>query len=96
MAVEYYDTAFSKKSIPEDIPELLIEVNQKTVADIITELIKMDFIKSKSEFIRLIKQGCVQLNSEKLTLDDMNSVINSNDVMKIGKKRFLKFVAFKN
>lgn len=90
-AVEYYDIAFSKKAIPEDIPELSIEEDQETVTDIIPQLIKMDFIKSKSEFIRLVKQGGVQLNGEKLTSDDMNRVISSNDVMKIGKKRFVKF-----
>jgi tyrosyl-tRNA synthetase len=90
-AVEYYDTAFSKKAIPEDIPELSIEGDQDTVANIISQLIKMNFVKSKSEFIRLVNQGGVQLNGEKLILGDMDSIISSNDVMKIGKKRFVKF-----
>ncbi|SCX92431.1 tyrosine--tRNA ligase [Alkaliphilus peptidifermentans] len=90
-AVEYYNIAFSKKAIPEDIPELSIEGDQETVTDIISQLIKMGFVKSKSEFIRLVNQGGVQLNCEKLSSDDFVSVINSNDVMKIGKKRFVKF-----
>lgn len=90
-AIEYYDTAFSKKAIPEDIPELSIEGDQDTVANIISQLIEMNFVKSKSEFIRLVNQGGVQLNGEKLMPDDMNSTISSNDVMKIGKKRFVKF-----
>lgn len=89
-AVEYYDTAFSKKSSPEGIPELSMEGYRRTVTDIISQLIKMNFIKSKSEFIRLINQGGVQLNSEKLTLEDLNKIINHDDVIKIGKKRFVK------
>lgn len=91
-AVEYYDTAFSKKAIPRNIPELIIEKEQKTVNDIISQLIEIDFIKSKSEFIRLVKQDGVHLNDEKLTIDDMNRIISHNDVMKVGKKRFVKFI----
>ncbi len=91
-AVEYYDVAFGKKAIPDDIPELLLESDKETVADNISQLIKMNLVKSKSEFIRLVDQGGVQLNSEKLTSDDMNRVIIPNDVMKIGKKRFVKFI----
>lgn len=91
-AVEYYDVAFGKKAIPDDIPELLLERDKETVADNIAQLIKMNLVKSKSEFIRLVDQGGVQLNSEKLTSDDMNRVIIPCDVMKIGKKRFVKFI----
>ena len=91
-AMTYYDTAFSKKAIPDDIPELLIDVEKKSINDIIPELIEMGFVKSKSEFIRLVKQGGVQLNEEKLTFDDMNKEVANDDVMKIGKKRFVRFI----
>lgn len=91
-AIEYYDVAFSKKAIPEDIPELSIEGDKETVTDIIPQLIKMDFVKSKSEFIRLVNQGGVQLNGEKLISGGMNRAMIANDVMKIGKKRFVKFI----
>ena len=43
-------------------------------------------------FLRLVNQGGVQLNGEKLSSNDINKVINSGDVLKIGKKRFLKLV----
>ncbi|WIV12407.1 tyrosine--tRNA ligase [Proteiniborus sp. MB09-C3] len=91
-AIEYYDVAFGKKAIPEDIPELLLGGDKETVADIIPQLIQMKLIKSKSEFIRLIDQEGVQLNGEKLTSDDMEKIIISSDVMRIGKKRFVKLV----
>lgn len=91
-AVTFYDIAFSKKAIPNDIPELLIERGKETVADIIPQLIEMTFVKSKSEFMRLVSQGGVQLNGEKLSSNDVERVIICGDVIKIGKKRFLKFV----
>ncbi|WP_313342598.1 tyrosine--tRNA ligase [Sedimentibacter sp.] len=88
-AAEYYDTAFCKKSIPDNIPEIFIE--QETINDIIIRLIKMDYIKSKSDFIRLVKQGGIQLNGSKLSLHETDRVINHDDVIRIGKKRFVKF-----
>ncbi|MDD3224401.1 MAG: tyrosine--tRNA ligase [Clostridium sp.] len=91
-AIIYYDMAFSKKAIPYDIPELSIGMEKETIKDIIPQLINMNFVKSKSEFMRLIKQQGVQLNGKKLVLDDINRVILCNEVMKIGKKRFLKFI----
>lgn len=90
-AMEYYDTAFSKKAIPDDVPEFLMDAEMEKVNDIVPGLIEMNFVKSKSEFIRLIKQGGVQLNGEKLVQDDMDKNLMNNDVMKIGKKRFVKF-----
>lgn len=91
-AVSYYDLAFSKKAIPDDIPEIAIEMGKDTVMHVIHHLIESNFVKSKSEFIRLISQGGVQLNGEKLTPEDINKVLSDRDVMKIGKKRFVRFV----
>lgn len=91
-AVNFYDTAFSNKAIPDDIPELLIENGMETILDIIPKLKEMSYVKSKNEFLRLVNQGGVQLNGEKLSSNDINKVINSGDVLKIGKKRFLKLV----
>ncbi|WP_069999036.1 tyrosine--tRNA ligase [Cellulosilyticum sp. I15G10I2] len=91
-AIEYYETAFSKKAIPDDIPELLLEGDTVTITDIIPQLIKMNCIKSKNEFVRLISQGGVQLNGVKLVSADINRVIIANDVMKLGKKRFIKLI----
>ena len=90
-AIEYYDAVFSKKTIPEDIPEIAMMGDKRMIADIISQLIEMDFVKSKSEFIRLVNQGGVQINSQKLILEDLNRIINHGDVIKIGKKRFVKF-----
>jgi tyrosyl-tRNA synthetase len=91
-AVAYYDIAFRKKAIPDDIPELLIKIGKETIADIIPQLMEMHFVKSKSEFMRLVSQGGVHLNGEKLISDNVDRVIICDDIMKIGKKRFVKFI----
>ncbi len=89
-AISYYDMAFSKKAIPDDIPILLLDLEKDTVNDSIPGLIELGYIKSKSEFIRLIRQGGIQINGEKMNEDEINNVLFNGDVMKIGKKRFVK------
>lgn len=89
-AISYYEMAFSKKAIPNDIPTLLLEDDKDTLNDIISTLIELDYIKSKSEFIRLIKQGGIQINGEKIEEDELNRVLINEDVIKIGKKKFIK------
>lgn len=89
-AISYYEMAFSKKAIPNDIPTLLLEDDKDTLNDTISTLIEMDYVKSKSEFIRLIKQGGIQINGEKIEEDELNRVLINEDVIKIGKKKFIK------
>jgi tyrosyl-tRNA synthetase len=91
-AVKYYDMAFSKKTIPDDIPTMVIEMDKDKVYDVLPQLIDMGFIKSKSEFIRLARQEGVQINREKIKEDDLNRILNNGDVIKIGKKRFVRII----
>ncbi|MEK9197210.1 tyrosine--tRNA ligase [Ureibacillus sp. FSL E2-3493] len=91
-AIAYFEAAFSKKDIPENIPELLIEIGAETIKDIIPQLIEKGFIKSKSEFLRLMKQKGVQLNKEKINEDDLDRVLMNEEVLQIGKKRFIRFI----
>jgi tyrosyl-tRNA synthetase len=91
-AINYYNTAFSKKSIPENIPELVIELEKDKLADIIPLLIKEKYLPSSSEFRRLIRQGGVQINEEPLVMDDLDMVLACGDILKIGKKKFLKII----
>ncbi|MGN4125434.1 tyrosine--tRNA ligase [Lysinibacillus sphaericus] len=88
----YFETAFQKRKIPENIPSLLIEIGQEKIADILPELINMNFVQSKSEFVRLVKQNGISLNGEKILPDDLDHTLMNNDVLQIGKKRFIKFI----
>lgn len=87
----YFEVAFQKKEIPKNIPILLLEIDKERIVDIIPQLVAMGFIQSKSEFLRLIKQKGLSLNGEKMAMDDISQVLMNNDVLQIGKKRFLQF-----
>ena len=89
-AILFYDSAFSKKTIPDNIPELIIDMNKDKLIEIIPLLLENGIIKTNSEFRRLVDQGGVKINGERI--DDLNSVLVSGDVLKIGKKKFIKII----
>jgi tyrosyl-tRNA synthetase len=85
-AIEFYNSAFAKKEIPDNIPSLSVENN--LLKDIISKLIEEKYVPSKKEFTRLVEQGGVQINGKKI--NDLNINLFSGDVLKIGKKKFVK------
>ncbi len=87
-AKNYYEAAFSKKAIPDHIPELVMEGERNTLQAIMPQLIKEKFVPSSNEFKRLLMQGGVQLNQIKVT--SLEQEIGSGDVLKIGKKKFVR------
>lgn len=88
MAENFFREAFTNKGIPETLPVLPVKVEKGNLYDVIAPLIQGGFVKSGGEFRRLITQGGVQQNQEKVSA--LESTIHSGDVLKIGKKTFVK------
>jgi tyrosyl-tRNA synthetase len=90
-AEEYFKLVFQKKSIPDDIKEIEIikdsMINeQSTILKIITD---MDLAKSNREARRLVEQGAVKLNGEKISLQETMEV-KDGDIIQCGKRNFAK------
>ena len=81
-----FKEVFQKGQIPNDIKT--VEV-LKSDFDLIDELVKNKLVSSKSEVRRLITQGGVKVNNEKL--DDIKNInINETMIVQVGKKKFIK------
>lgn len=91
-AEAYFETAFTKKAIPSNVPELSLATEDQTLNDLIPQILEKGFIESRSAFVRLLKQEGVQCNGEKLSLIALDEPIRRGDVLKIGKKTFIRFV----
>jgi tyrosyl-tRNA synthetase len=85
-----FDKIFIKKEIPDDIPEIKLEGIENL--DIIDLLIKTDLAPSRGEARRLVTQGGVSINGDKIS--DISSVIKLDQelIVKVGKRKFLKIV----
>jgi tyrosyl-tRNA synthetase len=93
IAEENFKNIFSKKEIPEDMGELNIS---KFIRDgkvnIVAMLNEKGIVKSKSDAKRLIQQGGIQINGEKVK-DFKNPVpLKKGDVIKVGKLKFFRVI----
>ncbi|MDK3161689.1 tyrosine--tRNA ligase [Kamptonema cortianum] len=90
-AQKRWDEVFRGGSgIPEDIPEAVIEAEEKVV-DVLRRL---GMVPSGSEARRLIQQNGVRLNEQPVT--DIHAVITPGElpaVLQVGKRKFVRLVA---
>jgi len=87
-ARQEFDSVFKNKNIPKDIPTLETwGADPKWICKVMAEA---DLSSSTSDARRLVRQGAVSLDGEKIT--DENFQLNGNQayLIKVGKKRFLQ------
>jgi tyrosyl-tRNA synthetase len=88
-AEEEFDKVFIKKEVPDDIPEIKLNDKELSILDLI---LKVKFAPSKGEAKRLVTQGGVSINGEKVS--DINSIIQieNGKILKVGKRKFVKLI----
>ena len=91
-AADAFHKLVIKKNIPDEIPEYKCSSEKILLTDI---LLDAKMVSSKGEAKRLIKQGGIAINKKKVT-EFLNEItIRNGDVVKIGKRKFLKLVLVK-
>ncbi len=89
-AEKEFDKVFITKQIPSNLTEFKISKNEKIW--IVKLLTSTNMSKSSSEARRLIKQGGVSIDGNKINDTEMDIEFSKEAVLKVGKKRFLKIV----
>ncbi len=90
-AEEEFDRIFVRKSVPENMPEKEMEMG--TEIPIIDLIMEVGFAPSRGEARRLVIQGGVSIDGNKVT-DFKHIVKIENDfVLKVGKRKFVKILA---
>ena len=94
VAEKEFERVFKKKLHPEKIKELVLRKDNLKEGKIwITELIVISgLIASKSEARRLIEQGGVRINGEKVSDPYLDLIVKEGMILKIGKLNFIKLV----
>ncbi len=87
-AEQNFINQFSKGNLPDEIEEINIASGTYKIADL---LVETEMVESKGEGKRLIKQGGVRLNEEKVEHAGIDVSIGENEtLLQVGKLRFLK------
>ena len=88
-AEQNFINQFQKKNIPDDIEELVLGWKEDSI--LLPNLLKeAGMTESTSEAIRMIKQGGVRIDEEKVT-DPKHSILkDSSAIYQVGKRKFKK------
>jgi len=90
-AQEEFDRIFIKKEIPDEVEEFKIENNNSEI-NILDLILKVNFAPSRGEARRLVTQGGVSIENKKITDANFNIILTEGMVLKVGKRKFIKFI----
>jgi len=88
-AEEEFERVFSKRELPSEVETFEISAGKVYLPKLLREL---GIVKSSSEAKRLIAQRAIDINKETLTSEEV-LFEKGEYILRIGKKRFVKFVA---
>lgn len=91
-AENYFKTVFQQRALPTEMPEVAIYRDQyeNGEANIVNLVFDLKLADSKGEARRMVQQGAVKVNEEKMA--DINGVVQLVDgmVVQVGKRKFAK------
>lgn len=88
-ALEEFEARFRRGALPDDMPEISVTAADGVMA--VPQLLKSaDLVGSTSEAIRMIQQGAVKLDGERV--NDKNDTVSSGRVLvaQVGKRKFAR------
>lgn len=90
-AMENFIAQFQRGVIPEDISEIVIESSVETY--LIANLLKeAGLVSSTSEAVRMINQGAVKIDGEKISDSKLAINAGTNHIYQVGKRKFARVV----
>lgn len=86
-ATQNFINRFQKGAMPDDIPEINLQIDDETIA--IANLLKeANLVASTSEAMRMIKQGAVKIDGEKVSDKSLQIQKGTTHVYQVGKRKF--------
>ncbi len=82
-----FDEIFKNKGLPDEIPVVRMA---QTSLDILTLLFEAKLVTSKSEGRRLVEQGGVRIDQEKVSDPKMQVAITKSFILQCGKRKFAR------
>jgi len=87
-AEKHFESVHQNRGVPDEMPEYSLASGSKVW--IVRLLVDSGTIESSSQARRLIKQGSVSLDGEKIKDENLELCIDKEFICKVGKRRFLR------
>ena len=90
-ALNDFETRFKHGVLPEDIAEITVAIDEKDI--LLVQLLKLaNLTTSTSESMRMINQGAVKLNEQKVTDKNIKLSQGETVVLQVGKRKFARIL----
>ncbi len=90
-AQAHFEKTVQGNEVPAEVPSVEVGAGEMELKEFLAILIKANLIKSKSEGMRLVREGAVSIDGSSINETGKVS-ISKNAVVKVGKRRFLKLI----
>lgn len=90
MAQQEFDNIFINKGLPDEIEEF--NIGDKKEINILDLIILVNFAPSKGEARRLVTQGGVTIDGEKISDVQSSISVKTGMILKVGKRKFIKLI----
>ncbi len=90
-AEKEFDNIFVKKGLPDEITEFRLDSDLNEL-DILELIVKVGFAPSRGEARRLVSQGGVTIDNEKITDIKQMVKLQGTKILKVGKRNFIKLI----
>jgi len=91
-AENHFKTVFQKGELPDDIP--VVDIENSSLNDgkvwIVKLIADLGLVPSNGEGRRMVKQGAVKVNEEKIDDDNLEIAVEQDMIIQVGKRRFAK------
>lgn len=89
-ALDGFIARFQRGALPDDLPEISLACGEDGVLAIANLLKEANLVKSTSEAIRMIGQGAVRIDGERIEDAHLSFAVGSCHVYQVGKRKFAK------
>ncbi|MFC4766953.1 tyrosine--tRNA ligase [Effusibacillus consociatus] len=88
-AEEHFKTVFQQGSIPDNIPEVRLDAGTYWIVKLLTDT---NLCPSNGEARRMIQQGGVKINGEKVDSAETQIALEDGMILQVGKRKFAKIL----
>ncbi|HAR64112.1 MAG: tyrosine--tRNA ligase [Candidatus Margulisiibacteriota bacterium] len=88
-ARDEFKRVFSNSGIPDNIPTITLPAEEIKLVAFLQE---HGLVTGNREYCRLIEQGAISINGEKITRDTSSIIPEKDLIIKVGKRKFIKII----
>jgi tyrosyl-tRNA synthetase len=85
---EHFRRVVQRKEVPDEVPEATLELGGEPSISLLVALDQLDLVGSRGEGRRLVKQGAVSIDGEKVE-DALQALGPGQFLLRVGKRRYL-------